>query len=52
MARKASWDYEQSTHICATAWGILQSVVPLNVANALAIPIGVLRNLVKYFDRR
>ena len=49
MVRKA-WDYEKSVpgaQIVPTAWG-----VPLIVAIALAVPLGVLGNLIKYFDRR
>ena len=54
MVRKA-WDYEKSVpgaQIAPTAWGILQLVVSLNVAIALAVPLEVLGNLIKYFDRR
>ena len=36
--------------IAPTACGILQLVVSLNVAIALAVPIGVLRNLIKIFQ--
>ena len=54
MVRKA-WDYEKSlpgTQIAPTAWEILQLVVSLNVAIALAVPLEVLGNLIKYFYRR
>ena len=54
MVRKA-WDYEKSVpgaQIAPTAWGILQLVVSVNVAIALAVPLEVLGNLIKYFDRR
>ena len=36
--------------IAPTACEILQLVVSLNVAIALAVPIGVLRNLIKIFQ--
>ena len=52
MVRKA-WDYEKSVsgaQTALTAWGILQLVVSLNVAIALAVQLGVLGNLIKYFD--
>ena len=54
MVRKA-WDNEKSVpgdHIAPTAWGILQLVVSLNVATALAVPLGVLGSSIKNFDRR
>ena len=54
MVRKV-WDYKKSVpgaQIAPTAWGILQSVVSLSVAIALAVPLEVLGNLIKYFDRR
>ena len=54
MVRKA-WDYEKSVpiaQIAPTGWGILQLVVSLNVAITLAVPVGVLGNLIKFFDRR
>ena len=54
MIRKA-WDYEKSVRgaqIALTAWGSLQLVISLNVAIALAVPLEVLGNLIKYFDRR
>ena len=38
--------------IALTAWGVLQLVVSLNVAFALAAPFEVLGNLIKYFGRR
>ena len=53
MVRKA-WNYEKSVpgaQIAPTAWGILQFVVSLNVAIALAVPLEVLGSLIKYFDR-
>ena len=53
MVRKA-WNYEKSvprTQISLTAWEILQLVVSLNLAIALAVPFAVLGNLIKYFDR-
>ena len=52
MFRKAC-DYEKSVRgaqIAPTAWGILQLVAL--VAIALAVPLEVLGNLIKYFDRR
>ena len=54
MVRKAR-DYEKSVpgaQITPTAWGILQLVVSLNVAIYLAVPLEVLGNMIKYFDRR
>ena len=54
MVRKA-WDYEKSVpgaQIAPIAWGILQLVVSLNVAIALAVLLGVFGNWIKYFDRR
>ena len=54
MVRKV-WDYEKlvpGAQIAPTAWGILQLVVSLNVAIAVAVPLEVLGNLMKYFDRR
>ena len=54
MVRKA-WDYKKSVpgaQIAPTAWKILQLVISLNIAMALAVPLGVLGNLIKYFDRR
>ena len=53
IVRKA-WDYEKSVpaaQIAPTAWGILQLVVSLNVTIALAVPLEVLGNVIKYFDR-
>ena len=50
MVRK-EWDYEKSVpgdQIALTAWRILQLVVSLNKAIALAVPLGVLRNLIKF----
>ena len=50
MVRKA-WDYEKSipgAQIEPTAWAILQFVVSLNEAIVLAVPLWVLRNLMKY----
>ena len=38
--------------ITPTAWGILQLVISLNVAIALAVPLGILGNLIKYFDKQ
>ena len=38
--------------VAPTACGILQLVVSLNVAITLAVPLGVLGNLIKYFQRR
>ena len=52
MVRKA-WDYEKSVpgaEIAPTARAILQLVVSLNIAIALAVPLDVLGNLIKYFD--
>ena len=54
MVRKAR-DYEKSVpgaQITPKAWGILQLVVSLNVAIYLAVPLEVLGNMIKYFDRR
>ena len=54
MVRKAL-DYEKSVpgaQIAPTACRILQLAVSLNVAIALAVPPGVLRNLIKLFNRR
>ena len=54
MVRKAL-DYEISVpgaQIAPTAWGFLQLVVSLSVGIALAVPLGFLGNLIKYFDRR
>ena len=54
MVRKA-WDCKKSVpgaQIAPTAWEILQLVISLNIAMALAVPLGVLGNLIKYFDRR
>ena len=54
MVRKV-WDYEKSvpgTQVAPAVWGILQLVVSLNLAIALAVPVGVLGNLIKYFHRR
>ena len=53
MVNKAC-DYEKSVtgvQIKLTAWGVLQLVVFLNLAIVLAVPLGVLGNLIKYFDR-
>ena len=50
MVRKA-WDYEKSVpgaQIAPTAWAILQLVVSLNVAIALAVPLEIFGNLIKY----
>ena len=38
--------------ITPTAWGILQLVIFLNVAIALAVPLGILGSLIKYFDKQ
>ena len=54
MVRQAC-DYEKSVpgaRIVPTAWEILQLLVSLNVTIALAVPLVVLGNLIKYFDRR
>ena len=50
MVRKA-WDYEKSVPGAQnepTAWAILQFVVSLNEAIVLAVPLRVLRDLMKY----
>ena len=54
MIRKA-WGYEKpvpEAEVAPTAWGVFQVVVSLNVAITLAVPLGVLGNLIKYFHRR
>ena len=54
MVRKA-WVYEKlvpGAQVAPTAWGVLQLVVSLNVAIALAVPPGVLGSFIKYYDRR
>ena len=54
MFRKA-WDYEKSVpgaQVAPVAWGVLQLVASSNVAIALAVPLGVLENSIKYFDER
>ena len=51
---RETWDYEKSVpgaQIAPTPWGILQLAVSLNVAIALAVPLGILWSLIKYFDR-
>ena len=53
MVRKAC-DYKKSVpeaQIVPTTWGILQLAVSLNVAITFAVPLGVLGNLINYFDR-
>ena len=54
MVNKAC-DHEKSVtgvQIKLTALGVLQLVVSLNLAIVSAVPLGVLGNLIKYFDRR
>ena len=54
MAIKA-WVYEKSVagpQIAPIVWGILQLLVSLNIGIALAVPVKVLRNSIKYADRR
>ena len=44
--------FKWASSIAPTAWGFFQLVVFLNVTIALAVPLWVLRNLIKHFDAR
>ena len=50
MKVRKAWDYEKS--VPGALNHQLQLVVSLNVAVALAVPHGVLGNLIQYFDGR